>query len=66
MNFEELLQRQKQKAKVVFLEEKLNANQVVQGNVGDCWYVSSLSIIASREEYVKGYSYDRCKKDSSQ
>ena len=47
------------------MEDKLNANQVVQGNIGDCWYVSSLSIIANREEYIKGYPYDRCKKDQA-
>jgi hypothetical protein len=36
------------------MEGPLNANHVMQGNIGDCWYISSLSIIATKEEYIKG------------
>lgn len=35
--------------KVTFMEGKLSPNDVVQGNIGDCWYVSSLSIIATND-----------------
>ena len=34
----------------------------MQGKIGDCWYVSSLSIIANNPEYVKGRAYNECLK----
>ena len=43
----------------------MNANQVMQGNIGDCWYISSLSIIANKQEYLKGAPFEVCKKDQS-
>ena len=30
------------------MEGEINSNQVMQGNIGDCWYISSLSIIANK------------------
>ena len=45
------------------MEGPLNANHVMQGNIGDCWYISSLSIIATKEEYIKGMPIEKCKKD---
>jgi hypothetical protein len=35
---------------------QLSANDIVQGKIGDCWFVSALSIIAPNEDYVKGKS----------
>ena len=55
MNFEEMLAKQNnQKEPVIFMSSNLSANDVVQGKLGDCWLVSSLSIIASNDEYIKG------------
>jgi len=31
------------------MEKDLEANDVVQGKLGDCWFVSSLSIITANE-----------------
>ena len=42
------------KDQVKFMNKNLSANDVVQGKLGDCWYVSSLSIIASDDEFIKG------------
>jgi hypothetical protein len=44
------------------MEGQLSPNDVVQGKLGDCWYVSSLSIIANNEEYLKGKPIDQCRK----
>lgn len=44
------------------MEKTLEANDVVQGKLGDCWFVSSLSIIANNEEYIRGASLDKCRK----
>jgi hypothetical protein len=32
------------------------ANDIIQGKLGNCWYVSSLSIITSNHEYIIGKS----------
>lgn len=53
--FEEILAKQKSKDQVTFMEgRQISPNDVVQGKLGDCWFVSSLSIIANNDEYLKG------------
>ena len=47
--FEDMLAKQKSKEPVIFMEGQLTPNDVVQGKLGDCWYVSSLSIIANNQ-----------------
>lgn len=36
------------------MNKTLKATDVVQGKLGDCWYVSALSIITLDDLYVKG------------
>jgi hypothetical protein len=38
-----------------FLENGAKSYDVVQGRIGNCWFVSSLSILATREQYLVGY-----------
>jgi hypothetical protein len=49
-----LLKQNKPKEKVNFMEGNLSPNDVRQGKLGDCWLVSSLSVIAANDEYIKG------------
>ena len=60
--FEDVLKATQSKEKANFMEGDLTGNDVVQGKLGNCWYVSSLSIIASNQEYLKGRSMSDCKK----
>lgn len=32
----------------------------MQGRLGDCWFVSSLSIVASKDEYITGKAISEC------
>jgi hypothetical protein len=41
---------------VKLFSDNLIANDIIQGKLGDCWYVSALSIITSNDEFVKGKS----------
>lgn len=60
--FEQFLEKQNIKNEEVKLfSEDLVANDIVQGKIGDCWFVSALSIITSNDEYVKGKSIKECK-----
>lgn len=45
------------------MSSNLSANDVIQGKLGDCWLVSSLSIIASNDEYIKGKSMKECQRN---
>jgi hypothetical protein len=38
------------------MTENLQSTDVVQGKLGNCWYVSALSIIANDDTYIKGKS----------
>jgi hypothetical protein len=37
---------------------------VVQGKLGNCWYVSALSTITLNDKYIKGTKLKDCKKFS--
>ena len=38
------------------MTKDLRSTDVVQGKLGDCWFVSALSIIANNDEYIRGKS----------
>lgn len=58
MTFEQLLEKQDKKLQEVKLfSDNLVANDIIQGKLGDCWYVSALSIITSNDQLVKGKSF---------
>ena len=43
-----MLAKQENKTdEVVFLSDNLKTTDVMQGKIGNCWFVSSLSIIAN-------------------
>lgn len=44
------------------MKSDLKSTDIVQGNLGDCWYVSALSIITQNDEYIKGKSVDKLKR----
>jgi|LauGreDrversion4_2_1035121.scaffolds.fasta_scaffold119917_1 hypothetical protein len=37
-----------------FFKSGASANDVKQGYIGDCWFISALSVLASRDELLKG------------
>ena len=57
-----MLKKRKSKDKALFWNKDLKATDVVQGKLGDCWYVSALSTITLNDEYIKGKPILRCKK----
>lgn len=64
MTFEQMLEKQGKKLEEVKLfSDNLVANDIIQGKLGDCWYVSALSIITSNDELVKGKSIKEAKVD---
>jgi hypothetical protein len=38
----------------VFLNEGANANDVMQGALGNCWFISALSVIATKDHLLRG------------
>lgn len=37
-----------------FVKGDAAANEVKQGRLGDCWFISALSVIAGRDELIRG------------
>jgi len=36
------------------VDDGAGANDVKQGSLGDCWFISALSVIVSRDELLRG------------
>jgi hypothetical protein len=36
------------------MKKDLKSTDIVQGMLGNCWYVSALSIITQNDEHIKG------------
>lgn len=37
-----------------FLEDQIQSNDVRQGEVGNCWLIAAMSIVATQEDLVRG------------
>lgn len=48
---------------VGFFKGGISSNDVIQGSLGDCWFIGALSVFAQRDELVRG-SIDNLKKES--
>ena len=57
-----MLAKQNSREEVKFMNKNLSANDVVQGKLGDCWLISSMSIIASNDEYIRGKDISYCQR----
>ncbi len=38
----------------MFIIDGASANDVKQGKIGDCWLISALSVLATRDELLRG------------
>jgi len=45
------------------MKRDLKSTDIVQGLLGNCWYVSALSIITQNDEYIKGKSVEKLRSD---
>lgn len=36
------------------MKKDLKSTDIIQGTLGNCWYVSALSIITQNDQYIKG------------
>jgi len=39
---------------VCFFDENISSNDVIQGSLGDCWFIGALSVLAIRDELIRG------------
>lgn len=38
----------------VFFSNDISSNDVIQGSLGDCWFIGALSVLAIRDELIRG------------
>jgi len=38
----------------VFIDDGASSNDVKQGQIGDCWFIGALSVIATRNDLLRG------------
>lgn len=53
---------QKNPNKATFCKNDFSSNEVKQGGVGNCWFISALSVLASYDELIRGGG-DSCNTD---
>jgi hypothetical protein len=41
-------------ARCHFFTDSISSNDVVQGALSDCWFISALSVLATRDEMIRG------------
>jgi len=40
-----------------FIDDGAETNDVIQGAIGDCWFIGALSVLATEDAYIRG-SFD--------
>ena len=43
-----------------FFIDGANSNDIVQGNLGDCWFLSALAIMSAKEDLVEKICVEVC------
>ena len=49
-----------QKKRPEFIDDGAETNDVIQGAIGDCWFIGALSVLATEDAYIRG-SFDPSK-----
>jgi len=42
--------------KPAFIMGEASSNEVKQGAIGDCWFIGALSVVATKDELIRGGS----------
>ena len=37
-----------------FVDDGADTNDVIQGAIGDCWFIGALSVLATEDELIRG------------
>jgi hypothetical protein len=40
------------------MKDDAASNEVLQGDLGDCWFISALSVLADRDDLIRGGGED--------
>ena len=46
-----------QKKRPEFIDDGAETNDVIQGAIGDCWFIGAMSVLATEDAYIRG-SFD--------